>query len=65
MIDIKPQFLNRDGEATFVVLTLEEYEAIREALEDAEDLRLLRESREGQADDATISHDEVKTSLGL
>lgn len=40
----RPQILERDGKPAFVVLPIEEYRALRERLEDLEDLALLREA---------------------
>lgn len=38
----RPQILQRDGKPAFAVLPIEDYEALRERLEDLEDLALLR-----------------------
>jgi PHD/YefM family antitoxin component YafN of YafNO toxin-antitoxin module len=65
MLELHPQILERDGKEAFVVLSWEEFEAIRAALEDAEDLRILREARDAQRDEATISHAELKQRMGL
>ena len=37
MIKIKPTFLEENGKAKFVVFSMKDYAAIKEALEDAED----------------------------
>ncbi len=44
MLKLKPTFLKENGEDKFAVLSIEEYAAIREALEDAEDARILEEA---------------------
>jgi predicted DNA-binding protein (UPF0251 family) len=51
MLKLKPEILSKNGKKQFVVLTYEEFEAIREQLEDAEDLKALRvaKRREGRA----------------
>jgi hypothetical protein len=63
MRKIRPQILRREGKNAFVVLTWEEFEAIEEALENAEDLRILREARAEQKDDPGISHEEMRREL--
>jgi len=65
MLDLHPQFLQLDGENTHVVLTIEEYKAILEAVEDAEDYRLLRESKQQQEGEPTRTHEEVRRELGV
>ncbi|MFA7235838.1 MAG: hypothetical protein WC058_03150 [Phycisphaeraceae bacterium] len=65
MLDLKPQILKHDGKESFVILTWDEFQAIRDALDDAEDLRILRQSREEQRDEPTISHEQLKRELGL
>lgn len=65
MLKLKPEYLSKNGRREFVVLTVEEYERVREALEDAEDLRILREARRRNADSPTYTLAEVKRRLGL
>jgi PHD/YefM family antitoxin component YafN of YafNO toxin-antitoxin module len=65
MIKLNPRILETEGKKSFVILTWEEYEAVREALADAEDLRLLRDSRQQQKDQPTISHEQMKQGLDL
>ena len=65
MRKIRPLILRREGKKAFVVLTWEEFEAMEEALEDAEDLRILREAREEQKDDPGISQEEIEREFGL
>jgi len=42
MLKIKPEYLSKRGRREFVVLTVEDFDRMKEAIEDAEDLRLLR-----------------------
>jgi PHD/YefM family antitoxin component YafN of YafNO toxin-antitoxin module len=64
MRKLKPEFLKKNGRTEFVVLTFEDYEAMREMVEDARDLVLIREarSRNGAAKGITIQ--EMKRRLG-
>ena len=61
----KPKFVyDENGNKTDVILTLVEYEAMLEALEDAEDVILYDEAK--REDDGTrISLEEMKKRLGL
>lgn len=65
MLKLKPKFLKENGEAKFVVLTMKDYSEIREAIEDAEDYRILEESRRRNAGKPTHSLEEVKRRLGI
>jgi PHD/YefM family antitoxin component YafN of YafNO toxin-antitoxin module len=65
MLKLKPEFLSKSGRKEFVVLTTEEFERVKEALEDAEDLRILREARRRNANSPTYTLSEVKRRLGL
>jgi PHD/YefM family antitoxin component YafN of YafNO toxin-antitoxin module len=44
MLKLKPTFLKENGHDKFVVLSIEEYAALREAIEDADDARILEEA---------------------
>jgi predicted AAA+ superfamily ATPase len=65
MLKLKPKFLKENGEAKFVVLTMKDYAEIREALEDAEDLRILEESKRRNTGKPSYTLDEVKRRLGI
>lgn len=60
MIELHPEILEKNGKKEFVILTYEEFVAIQEALEDAEDLRDLRSAKLENADKAGIGIDEAK-----
>ncbi len=42
---LHPQVIKKDGKNEFVVLPFEEYQAVREALSDYEDLRDLKKAK--------------------
>ena len=65
MLNLKPNILERDGEKAFVVLTYEEFLSIEEALEDAEDLRCLKEARAEELDAPKSSLPSVRESLDI
>ncbi len=65
MLKLKPEFITRNGRKQFAVLTIEDYERVKEALEDAEDLRILRVARRRNAATPTYTHAEVRQRLGL
>ena len=65
MRKLKPEFLKKNGKTQFVVLTLEDYEAFREMIEDARDVLLIREARERNGNAPGISIAEMKKRLGL
>jgi PHD/YefM family antitoxin component YafN of YafNO toxin-antitoxin module len=44
MIRKEPQIIEREGKPAFAVLPIEDYESMRERLEDLEDLALIREA---------------------
>ena len=41
---MKPEYLSKRGRREFVVLTVEEFERMQAAIDDAEDLRTLRQA---------------------
>ena len=65
MLKLKPTFLKDKGEQKFVVLSIEEYAAVQEALEDAEDARILEEAKRRNAGRPTILFEQVKRELGI
>lgn len=65
MLKLKPKFLKENGEAKFVVFSMKDYAEIREALEDAEDFRILEESKRRNAGKPTYTLAEVKRRLGI
>jgi predicted DNA-binding protein (UPF0251 family) len=65
MPKLKPEIWSKNGKKKFVVLSYEEFESIRQQLEDAEDLKLLHQSKKRQAGAKTISLVEMKRRLGI
>lgn len=65
MPELHPQFIT-DGEATrFVVLPFAEWELLHELLEDAADLRALREAKSQDDSQPSLSLAQVRAQLGL
>lgn len=60
MIELHPEILEKNGKKEFVILTYEEFVAVQEALEDADDLRDLRAAKLEDAGKAGVNVDEVK-----
>lgn len=63
-MSIHPQIIEKDGRKEFVVLPYEEFLQIQEALNDLEDIRILREERDAAADEPTKSLDAVLEEIG-
>ncbi|MEX0938013.1 MAG: type II toxin-antitoxin system prevent-host-death family antitoxin [Pirellulales bacterium] len=61
----RPQILEREGKPAFAVLPIEEYEALRERLEDLEDLALLRDAEAADGDAPGRPLEDVLRELGL
>jgi PHD/YefM family antitoxin component YafN of YafNO toxin-antitoxin module len=62
-MSIHPQIIEKEGRKEFVVLPYEEFLQIQEALEDLEDIRILREERVSAASDETKSLDDVLAEI--
>jgi PHD/YefM family antitoxin component YafN of YafNO toxin-antitoxin module len=56
---VHPQIIEKDGRKEFVVLPYAEFLAMQEALEDYEDLKILRREKAESAGDSTLPLDEV------
>lgn len=65
MIDLHPAILKRDGKEQFVVLPYEEYVALRDLIEDAEDVLALRKAKQEDRGEPGIPLDEVMKRFGL
>lgn len=58
MIDIHPHYIEKNGRTEFVVLPIEEFQSLKEHLEDMEDLLDLRKAKEAEGKaDTTPLHD--------
>ena len=62
---IHPQIIKKEGKKEFVVLPYDEFIKIRDALEDYEDLKLLRGEKEKSKDQSTIPLDKVIMDMDL
>ena len=65
MITLHPEFLTKDGKKEFVVLTYEEFVAIQELIEDAEDVLDLRAAKQEEKSKPSVSLEDVKKDLGI
>ena len=61
---IHPQIIEKEGKKEFVVLPYAEFLAIQEALDDYEDLKLLRSEKAASLNEPTRSLDEVLSEIG-
>lgn len=60
MLKLHPEILEKNGKKEFVILTYEEFLAIQEALEEAEDLRDLRAAKDEDGANPGMGIDEAK-----
>ena len=60
MITLHPEFLTKDGKKEFVVLTYEEFVAIQELIEDAEDVLDLRAAKQEEKSKPSVPLEDVK-----
>ncbi len=64
-IELHPEFLTKNGEKQFAVLTYQEYVALQEWLEDAEDLLDLRAAQKEEANALTVSLSEMEKKFEI
>ncbi len=64
-IELHPEFLTKNGVKQFAVLTYQEYVALQEWLEDAEDLLDLRTAQKEEANAPTISLSEMEKEFKI
>ena len=64
-IELHPEILEKNGRKEFVVLPYEEYIALREWMDDAEDLLALREAKREEGAAPARPFEEVARELGL
>ena len=62
-MSIHPQIIEKEGKKEFVVLPYDEFLQIQDALDDLEDIRILREERASSALDVTKSLDAVLAEI--
>jgi PHD/YefM family antitoxin component YafN of YafNO toxin-antitoxin module len=65
MLKVKPEYLSKRGRREFVVLTVEDFDRMKEAIEDADDLRTLRDSKRRNARKPYYTLEEVERRLRL
>ena len=65
MIELHPEILRKNGKKEFVVLPYDEFEAMKELLEDAEDLLELRRARARDNGGPGLSVGDARRRLGL
>ena len=63
--ELHPEFLKKNGKNEFVILPYEEFELLKEVLEDIDDLKLLRQEKADSQDLSPIPFNQVKKDLGL
>jgi len=64
-IELHPEFLTKNGEKQFAVLSYQEYVALQKWLEDAEDLLELRAAQKAEADLPTLSLSDLEKEFGI
>lgn len=65
MIELHPEFLTRYGKPEFAVLPIEEFNSLKDYLENLEDLLALRQAKSAEEHEPTVSLDELRRRLGL
>lgn len=65
LLDLSPYYIEKKGKKEFVILPIEEYNKIEEALKNYEDLIDLRKAKQRELNKKTKSLDEVKKELAL
>jgi hypothetical protein len=65
MLTLHPEILVRDGKKQFAVLPYEEFLALKERLEDMEDLLQLRKAKKAEGRKRSLPLARVKRELGL
>ena len=63
MVKVKPEFLSKRGKREFVILTIEDFDRMKEALDDAQDLRDLRQATRRNAGKPYFTPAEVERRL--
>jgi PHD/YefM family antitoxin component YafN of YafNO toxin-antitoxin module len=64
MLKIKPEYLSKRGRREFVILTVEDFNRMQAAIEDADDLRILRRATRKNGKTPYYSSEEVDRRLG-
>lgn len=64
-IELHPEFLTKNGEKQFAVLSYQEFVALQEWLEDAEDLLDLRAAQKDEAEASTVPLAKLEKEFGI
>jgi PHD/YefM family antitoxin component YafN of YafNO toxin-antitoxin module len=64
-MNLHPQFIGKNGAEEYVVLPIEEFRVIAEALEDYQDLQDLRKAKEAEGSAASTALGDAVSQLGL
>lgn len=64
-IELHPEFLTAEGKKQFAVIPYEEFVALQEWMEDAQDLYALRKAHEENESEASFTIEEVRKDLGI
>ena len=64
-MNLHPQFIGKEGSEEYVVLPIDEFRAVAEALEDYQDLQDLRSAKEAEGAAASTSLADVVSQLQL
>jgi hypothetical protein len=65
MIDLHPNYLEKNGKKEFAILPYEEFLCLQDALDDFEDLQLLREAKKNEANSPTIPFEKIKQEFTI
>ena len=65
MLKIKPEYLSKHGKREFVVLTVEDFDRMKAAIEDAEDLRALRTATRKNTKSPYLTAQQVDRQLAV
>ena len=65
MLNLNPELITKGGKPMFAVIPYEQFLAIKEMLEDFQDLQDLRAAKQEEHSQPAITLNEVKQMLGL
>ena len=65
MLNLNPELITKDGKSMFAMIPCEQFLAIKEMLEDFQDLQDLRAAKQEEYNQPAIALSDVKQMLGL
>lgn len=65
MFNLNPELITKDGKPMFAVIPYEQFLAIKEMLEDFQDLQDLRSAKQEEYNQPVIALNDVKQILGV